>query len=152
KLLTQFEHTAIARRKRCDRRTEQQYERAVKGTDYQRHAIRIAIDNTAVPGGRQRPRHGRLDRLPPVLELALLVCHLAEAGERLENLLLTGSLEIPRNCALERCLVLGDQPGHTVKLLDPPRIAARHPCSEVLLLLVQQILERIHGRHPSQRG
>jgi hypothetical protein len=105
-----------------------------------------------VPGGRQRPRHGCLDRLHPVLELALLECDLAEAGERLEDLLLTGGLEILRNSPPELCFVLRDEPGHAVKLLDPPRIAPRHSRREMPLLPVQQILERIHGRRSSERG
>ena len=103
-------------------------------------------------GGRQRPRHGRLDRLHPRLKLAFLESDLAEAGERLEDLLLAGGLEILRNRPLELCFVLGDELGHAVKLLDPPRIAPRHSRREVPLLPVQQILERIHGRHSSERG
>ena len=47
-------------------------------------------------GGSQSPRNRRFDRLHPFLELALLEGNLADARQRLEDLLLTGGLEILR--------------------------------------------------------
>src|SRR5262249_50225424 len=104
-----------------------------------------------MPGGRERPRHGSLSRSHPILELALLERDLAEAGEHLEDLLLTGGLEILRDRPLERCLILPDKPDHAVELLDAPRIAPRRARREVALLPVEQILERIHDRTSSDR-
>src|SRR5262249_31910209 len=110
----------------------------------QRHAVRIAVDYTAVPGGRERPRHGRLDWRHPVLELALLELDLAEACERLEHLFLAGGLEVPPDRPLEGRLVLADEPGHAVELFDSPRVTLRHAGREGALLPVEQILELIY--------
>src|SRR5262249_1114168 len=104
-----------------------------------------------MPGGGERPRHGRLGRRHPILELALLERDLAEACERLEDLLLTGGLEILPHPPLGRCLILADKPRHAVELLDAPRIAPRLARREVALLPVEQILERIHDRTSSDR-
>jgi hypothetical protein len=91
----------------------------------QRHAVRIAVDNTTMPGGHERPRHWWRGRRHPVLELALMELDLAEACKRLEHLFLAGGLEVPPDRPLEGCLVLPDEPGHSVELLDPPCMAPR---------------------------
>src|SRR5215475_7765455 len=57
-----------------------------------------------MPCGRECPRHGRLGRRHPILELALLDRDLAEACERLEDPLLAGGLEVLRDRSLERRL------------------------------------------------
>src|SRR5215813_6734664 len=105
-----------------------------------------------MPGGGERPRHRRLGRRHPILELALLERDLAEACERLEDLLLTGGLEILLDRPLERRLILPDKPGHAVELLDAPRIAPRRARREVALLPVEQLLERMHDRTSSDRS
>src|SRR5262245_10847205 len=64
-----------------------------------------------MPCGRECPRHGRLGRRRPILELALLDRDLAEACERLEDPLLAGGLEVLRDRSLERRLVLPGNPG-----------------------------------------
>src|SRR5262249_39307959 len=120
-------------------------------TDDQNHAVRIAVDDSAMPGGPERPRHGRLGRRHPLLELALLERDLAEACERLEDLLLAGRLEVLRDRPLERRLVLPVEPGHAVELFDSPRVAPRHARREAALLSLEQIQERIHVRGSSNR-
>jgi hypothetical protein len=74
---------------------------AIKGADDQRHPIRIAVNDATMARGREGSRHGSLDRLHPLIELALLECDLAQARTRLEDLLLAGGLEILRNRPLE---------------------------------------------------
>src|SRR5258705_6113814 len=90
--------------------------------------------------------HRCFDWSHPVLELALLKLHLSNACERLEHLLLTCSFEIRTNGPLKRCLVLLDQLGHAIELLDAPFMTARNPAGEMTLLFVEQILKQIFHR------
>ena len=105
-----------------------------------------------LPSGRQRPRHGRPDRLHPRLELAFLESDLAETRERLEDLLLAGGLEILRDRVLERGFILSYEPTHAIELFDPPCTATCHAGCEVAFLVIKQILERIHGAIPQRGG
>ena len=61
-----------------------------------------------MPCGRERSRRGRLGRLHPILERALLERDFAEAGLRLEDVFLTGGLEILCDGLLERYFVLAN--------------------------------------------
>jgi hypothetical protein len=93
-------------------------------------------------------RHGSLDRLHPLIELALLEYHLAQARTRLEYLLLAGGLKILRDRHLERGFVLRHKAAHAVELFNPSSMAPRHAGCEVAFLSVEQILEQIHGADP----
>jgi hypothetical protein len=99
-------------------------------------------------GRHEGSRHGSLDRLHPLIELALLECHLAQARTRLEYLLLAGGLEILRDRHLERGFVLRHKAAHAVELFNPSSMAPRHAGCEVAFLSVEQILEQIHGADP----
>ena len=70
-------------------------------------AARTAMLEVACSRCERRGRY-RLDRL--------IARHGAEAGARLEGLLLTDGLEILCNRLLELCFVLGDEPRHAAKL------------------------------------
>jgi hypothetical protein len=81
--------------------------------------------------------HRSFGRLHPFFELTLLEQRLAVARLGLEDLLLTGGLEIASDRLLKRRLVLHNKPTHTVELLYSPLATARYASCEVTLLTIE---------------
>jgi len=97
-----------------------------------------------VAGGGQRARDRRFLRSHPALELALLILGLKEAGLGLEDVFLTGGLEVVRHRFLQGRFVFLDHPAHAIELLDAPCVRARNAAGEIGLLGVKDFLKLIH--------
>nr|WP_275936602.1 hypothetical protein [Labilithrix luteola] len=148
----QLQNARVSGRQSCERRAKQEEQRTVEWPDDECHTVGLAIDDRLVPRLRKETRHWRRGRLHPLLELALLVLDLADGPEGLENVLLSGGLEVRGDRLLQACLVLGKHAPHPVELFDSPFVGTRNVGTKIGLLGLEQIFECRHLGPISKRA
>jgi len=120
--LGEFEDAWIASRNDLDRGVKEQRQWSIEWTDNQRDAIRFPIDLSSMPTLPESLGHNHIYGLHPLLQILLREGDSSYRRHNLEDLLLTGRLEVAAHRSLKNLRVLLAQVLKARQLVDAPLV------------------------------
>src|SRR5580658_6178620 len=146
--LGEFEDAWIASRNNLDSGVEEQRQWSIEWPDNQGDAVRFPIDFSSMPALPKGLGHNHIYGLHPLLQILLREGDSSYRRHNLEDLLLTGRLEVAAHRSLKNLGVLIAQVLKTCQLVDAPLVRLSRIRIEICLLLVEDFLELIHMSPP----
>ncbi len=120
--LGEFEDAWIASRNNLDRGVKEQRQRSVEWTDNQRDAVRFPIDLSSMPTLPEGLGHNHIYGFHPLLQILLREGDSSYRRHNLEDLFLTGRLEVAAHRSLKNLGVLFAQVLKARQLVDAPLV------------------------------